>query len=54
MGEKGIGRLAIALLGRQVLVLTRAERDGHLHDLLMCFIHWGTRYALYEDASRNG
>ena len=41
MGEKGIGRLAIALLGRQVLVLTRAERDGRLHELLMCFIHWG-------------
>ena len=39
-GEKGIGRLAIALLGRQVLVLTRAERHGKLHDLLMCFIHW--------------
>ena len=41
MGEKGIGRLAIALLGRQVLVLTRAARDGNLHELLMCFIHWG-------------
>ncbi len=41
MGEKGIGRLAIALLGRQVLVLTRAERDGHLDELLMCFVHWG-------------
>lgn len=41
MGEKGIGRLAIALLGPQVLVLTRAERDGDLHELLMCFIHWG-------------
>ena len=40
MGEKGIGRLAIALLGRQVLMLTRAERDGQVHDLLMCFIHW--------------
>ncbi|WP_418502556.1 ATP-binding protein [Flagellimonas sp.] len=40
MGEKGIGRLAIALLGRQVLVLTRAERDGEKHDLVMCFIHW--------------
>lgn len=34
MGEKGIGRLAIALLGRQVLVLTRAKRDGHLHEML--------------------
>ena len=41
MGEKGIGRLAIALLGRQVLVLTRAERNENLHELLMCFIHWG-------------
>lgn len=40
MGEKGIGRLAIALLGRQVLILTRAEREGHFHDLLMCFINW--------------
>ena len=40
MGEKGIGRLAIALLGRQALVLTRAERYGKLHDLVMCFIHW--------------
>lgn len=40
MGEKGIGRLAIALLGRQVLILTRAERHGKLHDLVMCFIHW--------------
>ncbi|GAB4116640.1 MAG: ATP-binding protein [Wenzhouxiangellaceae bacterium] len=40
MGEKGIGRLAIALLGRQVLILTRAERHGELHDLVMCFIHW--------------
>ena len=40
LGEKGIGRLAIALLGSQVLILTRAERHGQLHDLLMCFIHW--------------
>ncbi|MCP3895021.1 MAG: hypothetical protein GY706_10385, partial [Bacteroides sp.] len=41
MGEKGIGRLAIALLGRQVLVITRAERSDGAHDLVMCFIHWG-------------
>lgn len=40
MGEKGIGRLAIALLGRQVLVLTRAERHGEMHELVMCFINW--------------
>ena len=41
MGEKGIGRLAIALLGKQVLVLTRARRSNRLSDLSMCFIHWG-------------
>ncbi len=41
MGEKGIGRLAIALLGPQVLVLTRAVREGQSHDLLLSYIHWG-------------
>ena len=41
MGEKGIGRLAIALLGRQVLILTRAARNGVAYDMVMCFIHWG-------------
>jgi len=40
-GEKGIGRLAIALLGRQVLILSRAERENGLEDLVMSFIHWG-------------
>lgn len=40
-GEKGIGRLAIALLGRQVLVLTRARRNDGLHDLVACWLHWG-------------
>lgn len=41
MGEKGIGRLAIALLGRQVLIFTRAERhQGEVHDMVLCFIHW--------------
>jgi hypothetical protein len=49
MGEKGIGRLAIALLGRQVLVLTRGTREGGLCDLSMCFIHWG----LFELPSLN-
>nr|MBF4360470.1 hypothetical protein [Vibrio anguillarum] len=33
MGEKGIGRLAIASIGRQVVVLTRAERRDGLHDM---------------------
>ena len=41
MGEKGIGRLAIALIGKQVLALTRAKRNGELHDLVASFIHWG-------------
>ncbi len=49
MGEKGIGRLAIALLGRHVLVLTRANRDGQMSDLSMCFIHWG----LFEQPALN-
>ena len=40
MGEKGIGRLAIALLGPQVLVLTRAVREGQPHDLLLSYVHW--------------
>jgi len=41
LGEKGIGRLAIATIGPQVLVLTRAIRDDGLHDLVVSFIHWG-------------
>lgn len=41
LGEKGIGRLAIAAIGKQVLVLTRAERDDVLHNVVACFIHWG-------------
>lgn len=40
-GEKGIGRLAIAIIGPQVLVLTRAQREGKFHDLVAAFIHWG-------------
>ena len=41
LGEKGIGRLAIATIGRQVLILSRANRKGKLHDLVVSFIHWG-------------
>lgn len=41
VGEKGIGRLAIALLGAQVLILTRAIREDGLHDLVMGLVHWG-------------
>lgn len=41
LGEKGIGRLAIAAIGPQVLVLSRPLRDGVLGDLLVSFINWG-------------
>ena len=40
LGEKGIGRLAIATIGPQVLVLTRAKRSGTLSDLTAAFINW--------------
>jgi len=40
-GEKGIGRLSIAVIGPQVLILTRAKRGENLDDLVAAFIHWG-------------
>ena len=40
LGEKGIGRLAIATIAPQVLVLTRALRDGTLSDLAAAFLNW--------------
>lgn len=36
MGEKGIGRLAIAMLGSQVLILTKANN----HKFVASFINW--------------
>ena len=41
LGEKGIGRLAISVIGPQVLILTRAISPGQQQPLLMSFIHWG-------------
>lgn len=41
LGEKGIGRLAIAAIGPQVLMLSRPVRDDALGDLLVSFVHWG-------------
>lgn len=41
MGEKGIGRLAIASIGRQVLILSRAKRENELKTLTVAFINWG-------------
>ena len=40
LGEKGIGRLAIATLGPQVVILSRAKRCDKLHDLVAAFINW--------------
>ena len=41
LGEKGIGRLSIAAIGPQVLVMTRAIRDNRKSDLVASFINWG-------------
>ena len=41
LGEKGIGRLSVAIIGPQILVLTRAKRDGELHNLVAAFLNWG-------------
>lgn len=41
LGEKGIGRLSIAAIGSQVLVLTRACRNETYYDLVCAYIHWG-------------
>jgi signal transduction histidine kinase len=40
MGEKGIGRLAIAAMGPQVLVLTRAVRPDGLSGTVMALVNW--------------
>lgn len=40
MGEKGIGRLAIASIGPQVLVVTRSRRDGILGNVVAAFVNW--------------
>ena len=41
LGEKGIGRLAVAVISPVVLVLTRAKRQEGLHDLVASLVHWG-------------
>jgi len=40
LGEKGIGRLAVAIIGPQVLILTRAQRHGVADDLIAAFVNW--------------
>jgi len=42
LGEKGIGRLAIAIIGPQVLILSRARRQRSPSDkIVAAYIHWG-------------
>ena len=41
LGEKGIGRLAIASIGPQVLVLTRSPRNNDGSELVAAFVNWG-------------
>ena len=40
MGEKGIGRLSIAAIGPQVLLLTRAQRRDGLRPTVALFVNW--------------
>ena len=40
MGEKGIGRLAIASIGSQVLILTKAKRPKEKHKIVAALINW--------------
>ena len=40
LGEKGIGRLAVAIIGPQVLILTRAQRAGAPQALVTAFVNW--------------
>ena len=40
LGEKGIGRLAIATIARQVLVLTRPRSQGIPSELTAAFVNW--------------
>ncbi len=41
LGEKGIGRLAIATIGPQLLVLTRAKIGDGASGLTAAFLNWG-------------
>lgn len=41
MGEKGIGRLAIAVIAPITLLMTRASRPEGLHNLVVALVHWG-------------
>jgi signal transduction histidine kinase len=40
MGEKGIGRLAIASIGKQVLIITKAKKRAEEHKIVAILINW--------------
>ena len=40
MGEKGIGRLAIASIGKQVLIVTKAKKRAEEYKVVVAFINW--------------
>lgn len=41
LGEKGIGRLAVATIGPQLLVLTREKGNDGASELTAAFLNWG-------------
>jgi signal transduction histidine kinase len=42
LGEKGIGRLSVAAIGQQVLIISRAQKeDETLCPIVCALIHWG-------------
>jgi signal transduction histidine kinase len=40
MGEKGIGRLAIASIGKQVLIISKAKLRKEAYKIVVAFINW--------------
>ena len=40
MGEKGVGRLSLAAIGPQTLLVTRARQRDGLHSTVMLFVNW--------------
>ena len=40
MGEKGIGRLAIASIGKQVLIISKAKQRDQNYKMVVAFINW--------------
>lgn len=41
LGEKGIGRLSVASIGRQVLIISRTQSTNGLCPIVCALIHWG-------------